>query len=71
MKISQLNVKTYSPHALAKKHNVSLDVIKEQLKKGIKVEKEHTTDTAVATEIALDHIAEYVDYYDRLEKVET
>ena len=71
MKLKDLNVKTASPQALAKKHNVSLDVIKKQLAKGVKVEKEHTTDTAVATEIALDHIKEFVDYYDRLAKAES
>ena len=44
--------------------------IRQQLTKGIKIEKEHTTDPEVAKEIALDHIAEYPDYYDRLETVE-
>ena len=71
MKIKDLNVKTLTPQALAKKHNVDLSVIKAQLKKGIKIEKEHTTDAAIATEIALDHIKEFVDYYDRLAKAET
>ena len=41
-----------------------------QLAKGIKVETEHTKDLALAREIALDHLGEYVDYYDRLEKME-
>ena len=35
----------------------------DQLRRGIKVEMEHTTDREVATKIALDHLAEYSDYY--------
>lgn len=56
---------------LAHKHKVSADQIKSQLAKGIKVEKEHTSDANVAREIALDHLAEFPDYYDRLERAET
>lgn len=41
-----------------------------QLAKGIKVEQEHTEDMALAREIALDHLAEFPDYYDRLKKAE-
>lgn len=41
-----------------------------QLAKGIKVEMEHTGNIALAREIALDHLNEYPDYYDRLEKAE-
>ncbi len=40
------------------------------LKKGIKVEMEHTTDRAVATEIAMDHLTEDPQYYDKLEQME-
>jgi hypothetical protein len=68
--VKGLDVKTFTPKQLATKHNVDVSVINAQLKKGIKVELEHTTDKNIAREIALDHIAEYVDYYDRLEKVE-
>jgi len=63
-------VKTYSPEEIAKKHGVSIDKIEHQLKKGIKVELEHTKDKKVAREIALDHLLEFPDYYDRLEKAE-
>jgi hypothetical protein len=42
----------------------------EQLRKGIKVELEHTPDQFTARRIALDHLAELPDYYDRLEKME-
>lgn len=55
---------------VAKHHNVSVEKIKSQMKKGMKVEMEHTDDKQVAHEIALDHIWELPDYYDRLEKVE-
>lgn len=55
---------------LAKKYNVDVSVIKTQIDKGIKVELEHTNDIEKAREIATDHISEFVDYYDRLEKME-
>jgi len=55
---------------IASAHGVERSVIEEQLKKGIQVELEHTEDTEVAREIALDHLAEFSDYYDRLEKME-
>ena len=55
---------------LAKKFNVSVESIKNQINKGVKVELEHTDDKAKATEIAMDHLSEFPDYYDRLEKME-
>lgn len=70
MKIKDLNVKTPSLEEIAKKHKVEVSTLQKQLEKGIKVEKEHTTDDAVAREIALDHLGEVPDYYDRLERVE-
>ena len=66
-----LDIKTPSPETLAKKHNVSVSKIKQQLEKGIAVELEHTTDKKVAREIALDHINELPDYYDKLKKIES
>ncbi len=72
MKVSQiLDKKTLTVRSLAKLHKVSVEQIERQLAKGIKVEKEHTSKDEVAEEIALDHLKEYPDYYDRLEKVET
>lgn len=65
-----LDVKTYSPEKIAEKHGVDIDVINAQLEKGIKVEKEHTTDEELAKEIALDHLLEIPDYYDKLEEME-
>jgi hypothetical protein len=52
---------------IAQKHGVSIDHIKKQLIKGIKVEKDHTNDESKAREIAMDHLTEYPDYYDKLE----
>lgn len=40
------------------------------LAKGQKVEMEHTTDPAIAQEIARDHLTEDPAYYDKLEKIE-
>ena len=55
---------------IAKKHNVSVDTIVKDLKKGMKVEMEHTTDASVAKEIAMDHLFEDPKYYDKLDKME-
>lgn len=55
---------------IRKKHKISYKQLITQLSKGIKVELEHTANIAVAREIALDHLNEFPDYYDRLEKVE-
>jgi hypothetical protein len=55
---------------IAKKHNIPTKDLNKQLAKGIKVEMEHTNDPKQAEEIALDHLYEFPDYYDRLEKIE-
>ena len=55
---------------LVKLHSVPYSTLMKQLSKGIKVEMEHTGDIAIAREIALDHLKEFPDYYDRLEQVE-
>jgi len=41
-----------------------------QLKKGIKVESEHTKDPNIAKEIAKDHLTEDPEYYIKLNKME-
>lgn len=46
------------------------DVNQNQLKKGIKIEMEHTNDREKAEEIALDHLSENPKYYTDLEKLE-
>jgi len=61
---------TPSFKAVQKKHKVPYDTLFSQLSKGIKVELEHTDDVAVAREIALDHLNELPDYYDRLATAE-
>lgn len=43
---------------------------KESLKKGMKVESEHTKNKKVQKEIAKDHLTEDPKYYEKLEKVE-
>jgi Protein of unknown function (DUF5661) len=55
---------------IADKFKVSVDKIHAQIKKGIKAEMEHTKDKEKATEIAMDHLTEFPDYYDRLDKME-
>ena len=42
------------------------DFSQKELKRGVKVEKEHTTDKDTATEIAMDHLSEDTEYYRKL-----
>jgi len=46
------------------------DANPQELKEGIKFEKEHSSDPAVEEEIALDHISEDPKYYDKLKTME-
>jgi hypothetical protein len=55
---------------IARKHSVFLGTIKKEFDMGCKVEREHTTDPEKAKEIAMDHLAEFPDYYTRLKKME-
>lgn len=64
------SVKTHTVQEIAKKHKVPIRVIRMELAQGVKVEKEHTTKTSKAREIALDHLWERPDYYTRLKKME-
>lgn len=59
---------TLSVRMIATKHNVTVKHILDQLKKGIKVENEHTTYGQTAREIALDHLSEDPNYYTKLKK---
>lgn len=52
------------------KHKVTIDDIKSQLIKGIKIEMEHTNDKNKAKEIAMDHLTENPKYYDDLKTME-
>lgn len=65
-----LDKRTLTVSQIATKHGVSVEKIEQQLKKGIAVEREHTSSETTAREIALDHLAEVPDYYTRLKKVE-
>jgi hypothetical protein len=55
---------------IANKFDVPLSKIQNQMKKGLGVEMEHTNDREKATEIVMDHLTEFPDYYDRLTKME-
>lgn len=70
-----LGNKSIKPHksidSIAKKHNVSIDFINNQLKTGINVEKEHTKDINLARTIALQHLDEIPNYYTKLKKIES
>ena len=68
--LNALDKPTPSLADISKKSGVEYSTLLRQLQRGIKVELEHTSNARVAKEIALDHIAELPDYYDRLEKVE-
>ena len=54
----------YDPKQFAKEY------IKPKLLKGIKIEMEHTTDVRIATEIAMDHLWEDINYYEKLASIE-
>lgn len=60
-----------SSKQISKKHSVSEEMILQQLKMGIEVEKEHTTDESLARKIALHHLEERPDYYSKLKKMES
>jgi len=55
---------------ISKKYKVSIEYLKNQLKKGQSVEKEHTKDSLKAKEIAMDHLSEDPKYYTKLKKIE-
>lgn len=55
---------------IAKKHNISEKELADEFRKGYKVEREHTNDTNVAKEIALNHLFEDSKYYTKLSKIE-
>jgi len=59
-----------SLYDIAQKHKVPMGWLKKQHDKGAKVEREHTDQPIEAQAIALDHVAERPDYYDRLDDME-
>ena len=58
-------VKVQSSDRIKKMYNH----LKKQLEKGLKVEMEHTNSKKTAREIALDHLAEDPNYYNKLAKI--
>lgn len=62
----RLDVVTPSVQKLAKKYGVSVEEVERQVRRGIKIELEHTSSKTTAREIALDHLGERLDYYKKL-----
>ena len=46
------------------------DFPEDQVKLGLRVEREHTDDQKIALEIVMDHLSESKNYYTELEKIE-
>lgn len=61
--------KDMSIEDIAKKHKIDVDILKQELKKGIKVEHEHTRNVKKAARIAMDHLFEDPKYYTKLSKL--
>lgn len=55
---------------IADKHGVSFEELKDQARKGVKVEMEHTLYPSVAYNIVKDHLVEDPKYYDKLATIE-
>jgi len=56
---------------IAKEKDVPLDYAEEQLRKGMKTESEHSDNPIVQETIALQHLDEMIDYYEKLEYMES
>lgn len=78
-KMNESETKDVKLFDLAKEHSKSestekiskmYNILKRQLKKGMKVEMEHDMGIKKAKKIAMDHLKEDPKYYDKLEKVE-
>jgi hypothetical protein len=55
---------------IAEEKGVELDYAQEQLRKGMQTESEHSYDPMVQEIIALQHLDEMIDYYQKLEYIE-
>ena len=55
---------------IAEEKGVDLEYAQEQLKKGMQTESEHSDDHMVQEIIALQHLDEMIDYYEKLEYIE-
>ena len=60
-----------SIEGLASHHGVEVEKVIDALEMGVNVELEHTTEMMLAFEIAMDHIYEDLNYYNKLEKIES
>jgi len=60
-----------SVEGLASHHGVEVEKVIDALEMGVNVELEHTTEMMLAFEIAMDHIYEDLNYYNKLEKIES
>jgi hypothetical protein len=69
-KKDKFGTKTPTLTMLAKKYDTTVEKVALKVFQGIKVEREHTGDDELAMEIAMDHIDEMFDYYDKLGKME-
>lgn len=69
-KIPGDETKRKTPKDVMEKHNVGIDTLKQKLKKGIKVETEHSTNTMIAAQIALVHLYEDINYYENNPNIE-
>ena len=63
-----LDKPTPTPQQIIRRHGISYEHLIDQLTQGVKVELEHTNDSQVAYQIALDHMSEDPDYYTKLSK---
>jgi len=54
---------------IAKKHNVDVKHLEQQLEMGLEVEKEHDDDLTIRKTIAMDHLVEDPDYYTKLKTI--
>jgi hypothetical protein len=63
-------LKVPTEQEISKKHNVSIDYVTRQAEIGSTIEREHTTSHEEAYGIALQHIAEFPNYYSHLLKME-
>ena len=59
-----------TPKKIADKFDIEVKDVKKQIEYGTCVECEHTKDKEKAKEIATDHVSEFPDYYNRLDKME-
>ena len=55
---------------IARKHGMPVTRVESAIRRGTRIEKEHTNDPAIAREIAKDHIYENPRYYEVLARIE-